>query len=305
MRVTRASSLLAAAGGLVAAILLWSTPFIVDATDYAVRTRFGRPIQVIQRPGLYFRLPLVDEVARLDARLLYFDPPTGEFLTEDKKNVVVSTFVVWHIDDPLRFIQNLYTRENAEARIADLVASELGTVLGRLPFNHLVSVAKDEAHIEDASATIAKDVRDQAERDYGLRIVDVGIRRLAFPDQNLEAVFNRMRAERQRIARRFRSEGEEQAIKIRAEADQQRTKLLAEAYRKSAVLKGRGEAEAARIYSRAISRDPSLYRFLRTLQSYDKVLDEKTTLILPEDSPLLGLLTQGPPSAAATRAQKP
>ena len=290
----RSSHALIAALVLVALFLLSSVPFVVDATECAVRTRFGRPVEVIQQSGLHFKLPLVDEVTRLDARLLYFDPPTAEFLTEDKKNVVVSPFVVWRIDDPLRFIQKLYTRENAEARIADLVASELGTAVGRVPFSRLVSAVAGEARLAETSAAIADKIRQRAAADYGVKVVDVGLRRLAFPDQNQEAVFNRMRAERERIARRFRSEGEEEAIKIRAEADQERTKLLAEAYRTGAELKGKGEAEAARIYTAAVSRDPDLYRFLRTLESYDKVLDEKTTLILPGNSQLLRLLTEGP-----------
>ena len=202
--------------------------------------------------------------------------------------------MVWRIDDPLRFIQKLYTRENAEARIADLVASELGTAVGRVPFSRLVPAVAGEARLAETSAAIADKIRQRAAADYGIKVVDVGLRRLAFPDQNQEAVFNRMRAERERIARRFRSEGEEEAIKIRAEADQERTKLLAEAYRTGAELKGKGEAEAARIYTAAVSRDPDLYRFLRTLESYDKVLDEKTTLILPGNSQLLRLLTEGP-----------
>jgi membrane protease subunit HflC len=287
-------------GGLVVVglVVLLSAPFVVDANQCAVRTRFGRPVEVIQKPGLHFKLPLVDEVTRLDARLLYFDPPTAEFLTEDKKNVVISPFVVWRIQDPLRFMQKLYTRENAEARVADLVASELGTALGRVPFSRLVSTGTAEARLEETSAAIAEKVRQRAAEDYGVQVVDVGVRRLAFPDQNREAVYSRMRAERERIARRFRSEGEEEAIKIRAEAEQQRSKLLAEAYRTSAELKGKGEAEAARIYADAIGRDPELYRFLRTLESYDKVLDDRTTLILPGDSQLLRLLTEGPASRA-------
>jgi modulator of FtsH protease HflC len=259
---------------LAGILLLSGLPFVVDATECAVRTRFGRPVEVIQEPGLHFKLPLVDDVTRLDARLLYFDPPTAEFLTEDKKNVVISSFVMWRVEDPLRFIQKLYTRENAEARIADLTASELGTALGRVPFSRLVSSVADEARLAATAAAIAERVRQRAAEDYGIRVVDVGIRRLAFPDQNREAVFNRMRAERERIARRFRSEGEEEAIKIRAEAEQERSKLLAEAYRTAAELKGKGEAEAARIYSDSVSRDPELYRFLRTLESYDKILDD-------------------------------
>jgi membrane protease subunit HflC len=296
--IERRTSLLYAGVAMLGFVLVSRAPYIVDATQSAVRTRFGRPVEVVREPGLHFRLPLVDDVTRVDARLLYFDPPTAEFLTEDKKNVVISPFVIWKIGDPLRFIQKLYTRENAEARIADLVASELGAAFGRVPFSRLVSAADGEARLAETSAAIAEHVRQRASSDYGLAIVDLGIRRLAFPDQNREAVFTRMRAERERIARRFRSEGEEEAIKIKAEADQERTKVLAEAYRTAAELKGKGEGEAARIYAEAIGRDPDLYRFLRTLESYDKILDDKTTLVLPGNSSLLRLLTEGP---AATR----
>jgi membrane protease subunit HflC len=131
--------------------------------------------------------------------------------------------------------------------------------------------------------------------------VDVRLKRLAFPEQNLLSVFGRMRSERERIARRFRSEGEEAALKIRAEADREKTRLLSEAYRKAEEEKGAGEAEAARIYAKATNQDPDLYKFLRTLRAYEKILDEKTTLVLPGDSDVLRLLTDGASPAPAPR----
>lgn len=273
---------------------LWGTFFVVDVTEFAVRTRFGRPVEVLKTPGFKAKVPFFDEVTRFDSRLLYFDPPSAEFLTEDKKNIAISTFVIWRIQDPLRFLQSVYTRPAAEARIADLVASEAGAALGAVPFTRLVSITPGEARLGEVSSGITVRVRDRAARDYGVEVMEVGIRRLAFPEQNLESVFNRMRAERERIARRFRSEGEEEASKIRAGAVSERTQLLAEAYRQAQQAKGRGEAEAAKIYADAVAKDPELYRFLRTLEAYEKVLEGQTTLILPGDSDLLRLLTQGP-----------
>lgn len=282
-----------AAAGAAVLLLLSRVPYVVEATEYAVRTRFGRPVAVVTKPGLNARVPLVDDVTRLDARLLYFDPPAGEFLTNDKKNIVVTPFVLWRIEDPLRFLQTLVTRESAEARLADLVASETGAALGAVPFSRLVSATAGEADLAAVVTGIGERVRRRAAEDYGVKVVDVRLKRIAFPEQNLLSVFGRMRSERERIARRFRSEGEEAALKIRAEADRERTRLLAEAYRKAEEEKGAGEAEAARIYAKATSQDPELYRFLRTLRAYEKILDEKTTLVLPGDSDVLRLLTDG------------
>jgi membrane protease subunit HflC len=238
-------------------------------------------------------VPLVDDVVRLDARLLYFDAPAGEFLTNDKKNIVVTPFVLWRIEEPLRFLQTLVTRESAEARLADLVASETGAALGSVPFTRLVSATAGEADLAGVVAGIGERVRKRAAADYGVKVVDVRLKRIAFPEQNLLSVFGRMRSERERIARRFRSEGEEAALKIRAETDREKTRLLAEAYRKAEEQKGAGEAEAARIYAKATNQDPDLYRFLRTLRAYEKILDDRTTLVLPGDSDVLRLLTDG------------
>ena len=293
--------LLPVAAGVAVLLFLARVPYVVEATEYAVRTRFGRPVSVVTKPGLNARVPLVDDVARLDARLLYFDPPAGEFLTNDKKNIVVTPFVLWRIEDPLRFLQTLVSRENAEARLSDLVASELGAALGSVPFTRLVSATPGEADLSGVVAAIGERVRKRAAADYGVKVVDVRLKRLAYPEQNLLSVFGRMRSERERIARRFRSEGEEAALKIRAEADREKTRLLSEAYRKAEEEKGAGEAEAARIYAKATNQDPELYKFLRTLRAYEKILDEKTTLVLPGDSDVLRLLTDGASPAPAPK----
>jgi membrane protease subunit HflC len=138
--------------------------------------------------------------------------------------------------------------------------------------------------------TVSRIARDK----YGIEVVDFDVKRLAFPEQNRRSVFDRMRAERERIARRFRSEGEEEARKIRAQADREEASILGQAYKESEVLKGQGEAQATRIYGEAIAKDPEFYEFTRTLEAYRKFLDDKTTLILPSDSDLMELLTKGP-----------
>jgi len=265
--------------------------FVVDTTEYAVVTRFGRPVRTYTTPGLRFRIPFVDQVVRLDARLLMTEPPAAEYLTLDKKNVVARAFLTWRLDDPLRYLQTVQLRDAAEARLAAVTSSEIGAAFGSVPFDALVSTDADKMRLGAIIDQVEQRVRDTAAREYGVNLVSLRVERLAFPQQNEASVFQRMRAERQRIAKQFRSEGEEQSLKIRAEADRERARILAEADRKASEIRGQAEAEAARIYAEALAADPDFYRFVRTLEVYDKIIDKDTTVILPADSPLMkGLL---------------
>jgi len=273
---------------------------VVDTTEYAVVTRFGRPVRTYTTPGLRFRIPLVDQVVRLDARLLMTEPPAAEYLTLDKKNVVARTFLTWRVDDPLRYLQTVQLRDAAEARLAAVTSSEIGAAFGTVPFEAMVSTDADKMRLRAIIDQVEQRVRDTAVREYGVKLVSLRVERLAFPQQNEASVFQRMRAERQRIAKQFRSEGEEQSLKIRAEADRERARILAEADRKAAEIRGQAEAEAARIYADALAADPDFYRFVRTLEADDKIIDKETTVILPADSPLVKGLLDG---SAAGRAR--
>lgn len=274
--------------------------FVVDTTEFAVVTRFGRPVRTYTSPGLRFRLPVIDQVVRLDARLLMTEPPVAEYLTLDKKNVVARVFLAWRVDDPLRYLQTVTLREAAEARLAAVTSSEIGAAFGSVPFDALVSTDAQKIRLDPIVETMESRVRDTAKREYGIRLVALRIERLSFPQQNENSVFQRMRAERQRIAKQFRSEGEEESLKIRAEADRDRARILAEAERKAAEIRGQAEAEAARIYGDSLATDPEFYRFVRTLEAYDKIIDKNTTIVLPADSPLMKGLTAGP-SSGGTR----
>jgi len=274
-----------------------ASSFIVGTTEYAVLTRFGRPVRIYTAPGLHFRIPLVDQVVRLDSRLLMTEPPVAEYLTLDKKNVVARPFLIWRVDDPLRFLQSVVLREAAEARLTAVTSSEIGAAFGSVPFEALVSTDPGKMRLGTILAQVEERVRETAAHEYGIRLVSLRIERLSFPQQNEESVFQRMRAERQRIAKQFRSEGEEASLRIRAEADRERSRILAEADRKAAEIRGRADAEAARIYADALGTDPEFYRFVRTLESYDKIIDKDTTVILPADSPLMKGLMTGPAEA--------
>ena len=276
---------------IVLLLVLKTTVFVVDETKTAIVTQFGRPVRVVTEAGLNWKLPQpVQAIRFFDSRLLVYDPKPTEFLTNDKKNVVVDAFVAWRIADPSKFLETVNDRDGAEVRMADIIASELGAALGRYPLHALISTNADSMKVSEIMEGVAEGCRTTAETSFGIEVADVRMKRLAFPEQNKQSVFDRMRAERERTAKKYRSEGEEEAIKIRAEADKERQEILAAAYMEAEKIRGEGDAEAMRIYGAAYNADPSFYEFVRTLESYRTFLDDKTTIVLSSDSDLLKLL---------------
>lgn len=282
----------AAAGILVVLAYIASTAFVaVDVTEIAVITQFGKPIEVHEKAGLVYKLPdPIQTTRRLDRRLQALDSNLGEYLTLDKKNFVVSTFILWQIKDARKFIQTVKDMRSAEQRLSDLVGSEIGVAIGRHPLSSLLTTDENGSKIPDIFSSIMHICKDRVYSEFGIELKDVRLRRLGFPAQNLRSVFARMRTERERIAKKYRAEGEEEAAKIRAQTDKEVRELLANAYREAQVTRGRGEAEATRIYAEAFSKDPRFYKMSRTLEAYRKLLDNKTTLILSTDSHLFKYL---------------
>jgi len=270
-----------------------SALFVVDETRTAIVTQFGSPVRIVSDAGLHWKIPQPIQAVRFfDKRLLVYDPKPIEFLTNDKKNIVVDAFVAWRIEDPRRFLETVTDRAGAEVRMADIVASEMGAALGRYPLRALITTDPDSMMIGEIMAGVTERVRASASEGFGIGVAEIRTKRLAFPEQNKQSVFDRMRAERERIAKRYRSEGEEEAIKIRAEADKERQEILAEAYRRAETIRGEGDAAAMSIYSKGFNADPDFYEFLRTLESYRRIVDGKTTIILSSDSDLLKLMNR-------------
>jgi membrane protease subunit HflC len=290
MTFTHTSQRLVAAATV--ALLAWLSTFTVSETDIVIVTLFGRPTRTISEAGLHVKWPF-ESVLRFDRRLMVFDPGSSEFLTKDKKNLVLGSAVCWRITDPNRFLQTVGDATGAEMRLHDLVWATLAADIGRVDLSDLLSVEPGRARVEALGDQVRTSATVETEHRFGITVVDLQLKRINFPEGNKYAVYARMRAERERIAREYRAQGEEMAIKIRAEADRQRTQLLAEAYRDAEKLKGEGDAEAARIYGQAYGKNPAFYKFLRTLESYKKILNDKTSIVLSGDSELLKLLTQG------------
>ncbi len=279
----------------VVLLALATTVYVQDTTEYTVVTRFGDPKRTSLEPGLHARWPLgIERVDRISNQLRLLIPPDIELLTRDKKNLEVSSLLLWRVADPLVFLRSVGTREGAEARLSYVLASELGTSLGNVEFSGLISTEGDGDGLAELDSALLERCRAVAATEYGVEVVDVRVRRLGFPERNRISVFERMRAERKRIAVKYRSEGEEDATKIRSEADLERARILSEADREAAETRGSAEAEAARVYAEAIRKDPDFYDFLRTLEAYDRIIDEQTTLVLPADAELLDLLLDGP-----------
>jgi modulator of FtsH protease HflC len=281
------------AGAAVALVLLfWLTFFSVRETEFALITQFGKPVRTVTDAGLHLKW-FFQSATYFDCRLRVYDPRPSEFLTRDKKNLVIESYVAWRIRDPKHFVETVGDPVSAEMRLHDIVWSGLSAVLGTHDLDSIVAPTAASVQAEGFLDRLTAATGSSALSQYGIEIVDVRIKRLNLPEQNKQSVYARMRAERERIARQYRAEGEEQALRIRADADRQRDEILSAAYKEAEKTRGEGDAASTRIYSQAYSRNPKFYKLTRTLESYKKILDDKTTAILSSDSELLKVLMKG------------
>lgn len=272
----------------VLALVGFSSIFIVDETEQVVILQLGKPVKTVTNPGLNFKLPFpFQEKITFDDRLLEYDSPPEEILSKDKKSLIVDNYVRWKIVDPLQFLKTVQAVPTAKSRMDDIVYSELRRELGTHDMVEIITENREEIMDiitkQSNSATLA----------YGISVVDVRIRRVDLPAENEESIYARMEAERKRQANKFRSEGEEEAQKIRAATDRDKTIILADAYKEAEKIRGEGDAKAVQVYAKSYSADPKFYEFVRTLDAYKKVVDDKTTLVLPSDSKLFKLLMDG------------
>ncbi len=272
-------------GFVVAMIVISLVTFTVDETEQVLVLQFGKPLTAISDPGLHFKLPPpFRSIERFERRLLIYDSPPNIVVTQDKKNMVIDSFARWRITDPLLFRQTVRTESGAQARLDDLIYSDLLRELGQHEMEDIVSSNRDV--IMNSVTVSANEKAD----DYGIEVLDVRIKRTDLPPENEDAIYRRMRAERQRIANLYRSEGEEEAQIIRSTADKEIKVIKAEAYRKAQIIRGEAEAQAISIYAEAFNRDPDFYDFSRTLEMYRTALDENTTLVLPPNTELFKYL---------------
>lgn len=260
---------------ILAAILLSQSLFVVDETQQAIILQFGDPIATIRNPGLSMKRPFVQNVIVFDKRVLSSDAAPQEYLTADKKRLVVDHVTRWRIDDPLIFFQAVRTEAGARARLDDIVFSELRRELASVQFVDAISGQRQAIEERVAQSATEKAI------EFGITVLDVRTKRTDLPKEVEQSVFDRMRAERQRESSLERAEGEEQGNIIRAQADRTATVTIAEGEQQAQRLRGEGEAEAIRIYADALAQDPEFYAFSRRLEAYGTILKTGDRLIIP------------------------
>jgi membrane protease subunit HflC len=264
---------------LAAIILGYSSLFTVYQTQQALVVRLGDPVRVVTAPGLHFKVPLIDSVIAIDKRILDLENPAQEVIASDQKRLVVDAFARYRIQDPLRFYQSVQTIQGANSQLSVLLNAAIRRVLGEATLTHVVR--------DDRAALMAR-VREQLDREargYGITVVDVRIRRADLPDQNSQAVYQRMQTERQREAAEFRAQGSQKSQEIRSKADRDVTVLVAEATSKSEQLRGEGDAERNRIFAEAFGTDPDFFAFYRSMQAYEAGMKHNDTrMVLQPDS---------------------
>ena len=263
--------------GLFAALLLLSlSAFRVDEREYALVFRLGEIISVKKEPGLYFKVPMVDNVRYYDRRILtlnWVEP--DRFLTSEKKNVLVDSFVKWRIIDPVKYFVSVSGDElQAERRLSQTINDGLRAEFGKRTVHDVIS--GERSQIMD----ILRQRADRDARQIGIQVLDVRVKRVDLPQEVSESVYQRMEAERKRVANELRSQGAAAAEKIRADADRQREIIIAEAYREAQRLKGQGDAKAAEIYAKAYGKSPEFYSFYRSLNAYRGSLKDKSDIMV-------------------------
>jgi modulator of FtsH protease HflC len=273
------------AGGVSIVVLLlllligYGSVFTVYQTRQALVVRLGDPIRVVTEPGLNFKLPLFDNVIYIDNRILDLENAAQEVIASDQKRLVVDAFARYRVRDVLMFYQTVGSIEGANSRLSTTLNSALRRVLGEATLTHVV---------RDDRSTLMARVREQVDREaqaFGIQVVDVRIRRADLPEQNSQAVYQRMITERQREAAEFRANGSQRSQEIRARADREVTILLAEATSTSEQVRGQGDAERNRIFAEAYNKDPEFFAFYRSMQAYEAGLrGNDTRMVIRPDS---------------------
>jgi membrane protease subunit HflC len=297
-------------GAILAALLLFSSVYTLSETEQAILTQFGKPVGgVVSTPGLHVKVPLVQNVYRFDKRWLEYDGDPNEIPTRDKKYIWVDTYARWRIADALRFFQAVRDERGAQSRIDDIVDGETRNAVASFDLIEIVrssnrafevtgelegiGVAEAMARIAAGREKIAQRILERASKitpSFGVELVDVRFKRINYTESVQQSVFQRMIAERKRIAERSRSEGQGRAAEIRGQKERDVLAASSVGYKSAQELKGKADARATSIYARAFGRDPSFYAFWKSMETLQTALDKDATVVLSTDSELLGYL---------------
>ena len=266
---------------LVLLFTIFSALFIVKQTEQALVLQFGDPIRIIKEPGLKVKIPLIQNAIFYDTRVLDFDAEVEEVILSDQKRLLVDAFIRYQIIDPLKFYQSVSNENGFKARVGGILSGSLRRVLGSNPLEVVLSVNRSEL-MEKIQGEL-----DNESSNFGVKMIDVRIKRADLPKANSEAIFARMRAEREKEARQFRAEGSEESQIIKSTAEKERTVIIAEASKKGQTIKGEGDGEAVKIYAKGFKKDEEFFAFYRSMEAYKKAFEDsedEPTFILSPDS---------------------
>jgi membrane protease subunit HflC len=276
---------------IVGFLIFGSTVVTVPQGYKAVVTHFGRPDRILNEPGAHAKWPWpIDSTYLFDTRSRVYNTRFTQTLTQDKKSIILLTYIVWNIDRPLVFLQAVGTTENAENKIEGLVSSAKNNVLGNYDLNMIVSTDPEMLKISEIEHKILESVQVQAREKFGVNISQLGIKRLAFPENNVLAIFDQMKAERAQYAAKYRAEGSMDASIIRSDAKLEVSKINALAVRESAEIRGRADRKSAEIYAQAHKQGKEFYKFEKSLETLEKIVDRNAVLIVRADQPPFNLL---------------
>lgn len=280
------------------AIVGSSSLYTVNQIQQVIILQFGKPVDVVKDPGLHWKMPFVWEVVYYDKRVLDFNLPLEEPIAADQKKMLIDSFARYRITDPLKVYQAVRSETVIRQRIATLINSAMRSVVGQVPLTSLLS---------DERERIMRDIRDQVNAgtaELGIEVIDVRIRRADLPEANSQAIYERMKSQREQAAKKIRSEGSEAAQRIRAAADKDKIVILADAHRGGEILRGEGEAESTRIYADAANQDPEFYNFYRSLLAFRRSMErEDTTMVLAPGSEFLRYFGKTPGAPEISGAQ--
>ena len=260
--------------------------YTISMVEQAVITQLGKPVKNVDEPGLHFKIPFIQKITKFPKQLLDYDSAPTEILTKDKKNLLIDNYAKWRILDSLKLLQTVRDTIGAQSRLDDIIYSELRVELGRHNLIDIVSTTRDEI-----MKLVTKRTNEKA-KEYGITVLDVRIKRADMPQEIANSIYNRMRTERERIAKEYRAQGKEEAQKIRAKTDKEKIVLLAEAYKKEQGIRGEGDAESIKIYAKSLEKDPEFYSFIRSMEAYKVLFKEKSTIILPPDTEFFRFLKE-------------
>jgi membrane protease subunit HflC len=265
--------------------------YTVNQIQQVIILQFGKPVDVVKDPGLHWKLPFIWDVEHYDKRILDFNLPLEEPIAADQKKMLIDSFARYRIIDPLKVFQTVRTETVIRQRIDALINSAMRSVVGQVPLTSLLSQEREQ---------IMRDIRDQVNAEtaqFGIEVIDVRIRRADLPEANSQAVYERMKSQREQEAKKIRSEGSEAAQRIRAAADKDKIVILADARRKGEILRGEGEAESTRIYAEAANQDPEFYDFYRSLLAFRRSMAKQdTSMVLAPGSEFLRYFGKTPGS---------